>query len=142
MMSAKMAIKVITSYILSMTSATKFLPHYSIYVIDVVMWPRFCSSSICIREVIIASILKGFDQKNAFLEGWSWFKINNVGLALGKNLKFYTSLPKWLKLKLRKFGGLFPKFVEVTGEKLLGVRLFAPVPAPRSWIELIICHLL
>ena len=34
------------------------------------------------------------------------------------NLKFYTSATKGLKLKVRKFLGLIPTFVEVTGEKL------------------------
>ena len=59
-------------------------------------------------------------RKTAFFEGWSWFKFNNLGLALGTNLKFYTSLSKGLKLKVRKFWGLIPTFVEVTGEKLVG----------------------
>ena len=34
--------------------------------------------------------------------------------------KFYTSVAKVLKLKVRKFWGLISAFVEVTGEKLLG----------------------
>ena len=54
------------------------------------------------REVIITSILQGFDLKNRFFEGWSWFKFNNFGLTLGMTLKFYTSLAKGLKLKVRK----------------------------------------
>ena len=45
---------------------------------------------------------------------------NNLELALGLNLKFYTSVTKGLKLKVRRFGGLIPTFVEVTGEKLVG----------------------
>ena len=65
------------------------------------------------REVIT----KGFGQKNRFFEGWSWFKFNNLGLARATNLTFYTSVAKGLKLKLRKFLGLNPTFVEVTGEK-------------------------
>ena len=36
-------------------------------------------------------------------------------------LKFKASLAKELKLKVRKFLGLIPTFVEVTGEKLVGV---------------------
>ena len=32
---------------------------------------------------------------------------------------FYTSVAKVLKLKVRKFWGLIPTFVEVTGEKLI-----------------------
>ena len=43
-------------------------------IIDVVMWPKFGNSSISVGEVIIASILWGFDQNKHFFEGWSWFK--------------------------------------------------------------------
>ena len=50
----------------------------------------------------------------------SWFKFNNLGLALGANLKLYTSLSKGLKLKVRKFWVLTPTFVEATREKLVG----------------------
>ena len=67
-------------------------------------------------------------RKTAFFEGWSWFKFNNLGLALGTNLKFYTSLLKGLKLKVRKFWGLIHTLVEVTEEKLVGGGLFAPLP--------------
>ena len=53
-------------------------------------------------------------------EGCSWFKFNNLGLTLGTNLKFYITVAKGLKLKVRKFGRLSPTDVEVTGEKLVG----------------------
>ena len=66
----------------------------------------------------------------AFLEWWSWLKFNNLGLALGTNLKFFTSVQKGLKLKVRKFWGPNPTFVKVTREKLLGSGLFAP-PHPE-----------
>ena len=55
-------------------------------------------------------------RKIAFFEGWSWFKFNNLGLALGTNLKFCTSVAKGFKLKVWKFWGPNPTFVEVTGE--------------------------
>ena len=56
-------------------------------------------------------------------------KFNNLGLALGTNLKFYTSVAKELKLKVRKFWGLIPTFVEITGGKLVvGGGIFAPSP--------------
>ena len=42
------------------------------------------------RGVIRTEILFGFDQKNDFLERWSWFKLNNLRLALGMASKFYT----------------------------------------------------
>ena len=49
-----------------------------------------------------------------------------MGLALGINLKFYISLSKGLKLKVRKFLGLILTLVEVTVEKLVrGGRFFA-----------------
>ena len=59
-------------------------------------------------------------RKTDFVEGFTWFKFNNLGLALVMDLKFYTSVAKRSKLKLRKFWGLIPTFVEVTGEKLVG----------------------
>ena len=62
---------------------------------------------------------RNLTRKTAFFESWSWFKFNDLGLALGTNLTFYTSVAKGLKLKFRKFG-LIPTFVEVTGEKLVG----------------------
>ena len=75
--------------------------------------------------------IKDLTRKTAFFERWSWFKINNLGLALGTNLKFYSSVSKWLKLKVEKFWGLVRMFVEVTEEKLVGVH-FCPPPPPPS----------
>ena len=60
----------------------------------VVMWPKFGNCAISMRKVIITSILQGFDQKNRFFEGCLWFKFNNLGLALGTKLRFYTSVAK------------------------------------------------
>ena len=74
--------------------------------------PKFGSSSISMREVIIISILKGFGQKKHFFEGWFWFKFNDLWLALGTSLQFYTGADKVLKLKFIKFWGLIPTFVE------------------------------
>ena len=67
-------------------------------------------------------------RKTAFFEGWFWFKFNNLGLAVGTNLKFYTSVAQGLKLKVRKFWELIPTFVEVTGEKLVRGGPFLPTP--------------
>ena len=57
-------------------------------------------------------------RKTTFFEGWSWFKFNNLGLALGMTLQFVA---KELKLKVRMFWWLILTFVAVTGEKLIGV---------------------
>ena len=54
-------------------------------------------------------------------------------MALCKNLKFYSSMSKGSKLKVRKFWGLIPTFVEVTGEKTSSGAFLAP---PLSWIGL------
>ena len=40
------------------------------------------------------------------------FKFNNLGLELGTNLKFYISVVKGLKVKVRKIWGLIHTFVE------------------------------
>ena len=58
--------------------------------------------------------------KTTSFEAWSWFRFNNLELALAMVLKFYTSMAKGLKLEVRKFWELIPMFVEVTGEKLEG----------------------
>ena len=62
---------------------------------------------------------KDLTRKTAFFEGWSWFKFNNLGLTLVTNLKFYISVAKGWKLNAKKFWGLIPMFVEVTGGKLV-----------------------
>ena len=78
----------------------KILPSDSNYIVNVVMWPKFGNSNISMREVIIISVLSGFDQENRF-----WFKFNNLELAPGTNLKFYTSMAKGLKTKVKRFLG-------------------------------------
>ena len=60
-------------------------------------------------------------------EGWSWFKFNNLELALGTNSKCFTSVTNVLKLKVRKFWGLIRTFLEVTGEKLVGGKKPPPI---------------
>ena len=57
---------------------------HSNYILDTVMSPKFGNSSISMREVIITTILLGFDQKkNFFFEDCAWLKLNNLGLVLG-----------------------------------------------------------
>ena len=51
--------------------------------------------------------------------------LNNLRLEQGMTLKLYTSLEKGLKPKVKKFLGLIPTFVEVTGENWLG--FFLPI---------------
>ena len=68
-------------------------------------------------------------RKTAFFEGWSWSKFNNLGLALGTNLKFYTNVAKGLKLKVRKFWGLIPTFAKVTEERLVRSAFLSSPPS-------------
>ena len=67
-----------------------------------------------------------------------------MGLALGKSLKFCTSVRKRLKLKARTFWGPNLTFVEVTWEKLVWGRAFCPPPPilSRSNIFIIIVEYL
>ena len=92
-------------------ATNEILSSSSNYIADIVMWPNFGHSSIFMREVIISQIIYEFVQKTDF-EGWSWFKFNRLGLALGTALKFYSSVAKGLKLKVKRcweelVGGLF-----------------------------------
>ena len=65
------------------------------------------------------------DQKRHFFEGCPWRKFNNLGLELGMVLKFYTSVTKGLKLKVRIYWWLVPRFVEIKWKKLIGEAFLA-----------------
>ena len=57
-------------FIISVYDVTnKILSRDSVYIVNVVMWPKFGNSSTSMREVIITSILEGFEQKNHFFYG-------------------------------------------------------------------------
>ena len=119
-----------------MTSPTKF--HQ---VIQIIL--QMCS---CEQSLVTAAFLweklsqprfyKDLTRKPAFIERWSWLRFNNLGLGLVTNLKFCTSVVKVLKLNVRKFCGLIPKFVEVTGEKQVGGGGGGLGTPPPSWIGL------
>ena len=120
-----------------MTSPTKFY-----HVIQITLYVCSCDQSL-VSETFLWQKLsqpqfyKDLTKKTRFFEGWSWFKLNNLWLAVGTNLEFHTSVIKGLKLKVRKFWGLIPTFVEVTGEKLVGGTFWVTSPpSTPSWIEL------
>ena len=85
----------------------KILSCESNYVVYEVIWPKFGNSSVSMTEVITTSIFKDLTRKIALSEGGSGFKFNNFGLAIGTNLKFYTSVIKELKINSENFGGYF-----------------------------------
>ena len=90
------------------------------------LWEKLSQTQFC----------KDLTRKTAFFEGWSRFKFNNLGLSLGTNFKFYTSLGKGLKLKVRKVWEVIPTFAEVTGEKRVGGAFLHSPPQKNPWIWL------
>ena len=57
-------------------ATSNILSRYSNYIIDAITWTKFSNSTICMREVIITSILKIFDPKehlNITFFCWSFF---------------------------------------------------------------------
>ena len=76
--------------------------------------------------------MKNLFRKTFFFEGWSWFKFDDLRLALGIALKFYTGVVNGLKLKVRKFWWILSTFVEVTGEKLAWGREGWPLHPEQS----------
>ena len=100
---------------------SKILSRDSNYILDLVMWSNFYERSY--------HKLQDLTWKTTLFKGWSWFKYNNLGLALGVVLKFYTSVARGLKVKVTQFLGLILALVEVTGERL--VRGFSAYPHPE-----------
>ena len=86
----------------------KVLSRDSNYIVDVVMRSKFGNFSISLTEVIITSILWGFDQNKHFFKESSCYiggldKFNNFVMGLGMALKLYKNVAKGSKLKVRKF---------------------------------------
>ena len=72
-------------------------------------------------------------RKTAFFEELLWFKFNNLGLALGTNLKCYTILHqcgKTVKTKTQKVLGANSYVCKVTGEKQVRGPFCPPPPPP------------
>ena len=114
-------------FLLLMTSPTKFY-----HVIQIIMYICSCEQSLVTLAFLWEKLSQPYfyndlTRKTAFFEGRSWLKFNKLGLALGKNLKFNTSVPKGLKLKVRKFCWLIFTFVEVTGEKVNRVKVISGI---------------
>ena len=82
------------------------------------------------REVIIASILQGFDKRSGLADKWSCS--SSTILALAMALKFYRSVAKWVILKIKQLLGLFLPFREVGREILVDGKGFLPPPPSLS----------
>ena len=112
-------IKVITFEILFMKEPTNF---YHMNQTIFYMW--YCDQSLLTlaflwEKLSQQPLYKNFTRKNNFCDRCSWFKFNNLVVAWDMALTFYSSVAKRPKPKIEKFLGLIPKFVEVTGKKLV-----------------------
>ena len=113
-----------------MTSPTKFY-----HVIQFILYMCSCDQILLTVAFLWDKLsqpqfYKDLTWKTTFFDGWSWFRFHNLRLPLGINLKFYISVAKGLKQKVRKFWRLIPMFEEVAGEKLVGVVFLTPPPPP------------
>ena len=91
-------IKVMTSWLLSMTSTTKFFQVSQI-------WPKFGNSSISMREVITTFILKGFHQKNRISWGMAVVQVQLFWTGTSYGLEILQQCRKGVKTKSHKFLG-------------------------------------
>ena len=103
-------------FIISVHDVTKkILSCHSNYIEHVVTWPKFSNSSLSMREVIITSILWGFDRKNQFFWGVLQVQVQDqVLLLLVQDLELEVwsktgslgllpppHLPPWIGLRTR-----------------------------------------
>ena len=81
------------------------------------MWPKFGNSSISMSEVMTTHFYKDLTRKTAFLrDGLGSSSI----IRDWRSVQTWNFTPVWEKgQKVSKFWGLIPKFVEVTGKKLV-----------------------
>ena len=87
-----------TSLFMSMTSPTTF---FHVAQIALEMW--LCDQILVTLTFIWEKLSQpqcynNLTRKNIFYEGWSWLKMNYLGMALGMALKFYTNVAKEVKI--------------------------------------------
>ena len=71
-------------------------------------------------------------RKTAFFDGWSWFKLNNLGKALDKNWKFYISVAKAKRVKTKSQKVFGPNsYICRNYRGKTGRGLFAPIILKR-----------
>ena len=72
------------------------------HIVDEVMLPKFGNSSISIKEVIIMSILQGFDQKNYFFCGVVLVEVQWFGNGTRYDLEILHQCGKSIETKIQK----------------------------------------
>ena len=113
-----------------MTSPTKF---YHVTQTILQIWSRdqgLITLAFLLEKLSQPQFCKDLTRKKTFFERWSWFKLNNLGMALVMASEFYTSAAKGVRLKVKKILGLISTFPEDTGEKLVGETFCPPTPPP------------
>ena len=68
--------------------------------------------SLSVTHILQCHTYPTFPRKTYFIEWYSWFKFNNLGLTrYGTVLQVYKSVARTLKLKIRKIWELIPTSV-------------------------------
>ena len=105
-------------------------------VIQIILQMRSCDQSLVTlaflwEKLFQPQFYKDLTRKTTFFERWSWLNFNNLGLALGTNLKFYNSVAKELKLSQKVLGAnsyVCRNYMGKTGGRGGG---FLPLPHPE-----------
>ena len=103
------------------------------------MWscdPSLVTLAFMWEKLSYTQFYKDLPRKTAFFEGWFSFKLNNQGLALGADFKFYTSVAKGLKQKFRQLRELISILQKLQRKNWYGRDPFCPPPPPPSWLGL------
>ena len=77
----------------------KLLSRDSNHIVIVVMWPKFGNSSTFMRELIINSILQGFDQKIHFFGRVALVQFNKIGTVTRYSLQISHQCSRSVKTK-------------------------------------------
>ena len=110
-------------------------------IVDIVMWPNFGNSSICVREVFITSMLYGFHQKKHFCWGVVLAEVQLFGTCTRYGLEILNQCERKVKTKSQKF--LVTNYYVLSYRAKTGRGSFlSPLLPSPSWIGLIIPHTL
>ena len=85
-------------------------PRKFFHVTQIIMQNWSCDQSLVAlvflrKKLSKPQFYKDLTRKKTFFKAWSWFKFNNLRLAMGMTLKFYTSMAKRVETKSQKVLG-------------------------------------
>ena len=99
---------------------------------------RSCDLAFLWPKLSQPQFYKDLTIKTTFFEGWSCLKFNNLGVVLGRNFKFYSSVAKWLKSERLGANWYICRNYRGKPGGWWGGGGF--VPSPPSWIGLRTMH--